>query len=144
MMVESAPDRVGSSAVRQPIYSPRQISSASFLGGPIALVYFLRKNFQTLGNTAAAAQCLGWGILFNVVILGSMPFLPKRFPNYVLPLAYSWTAYFIAEQKQLSKESISASSQFCFQSNWKVFGLAIAFSVGTFLIWLIWLSVWMN
>ena len=109
---------------KTPIYSPRQVSAGSFLGGPIALVYFLRNNFQRLGNNAAAAQTLLWGILFNIAILASIPFLPKHFPHYVIPLAYSLAAQGIAGAKQMKKESIAASLQFCFHSNWRVFGLS--------------------
>ena len=120
---------------KTPIYSPKQIFAGSILGGPIALVYFLRNNFLKLSNNRAAAHTLLWGVAFNLAIIISMPFLPKNFPNYVFPLAYSWAARGIADTKQLSKESIASSSQFCFHSNWRVFGLSIAFLLGTFLMW---------
>src|ERR1041385_123344 len=120
---------------KTPIYSPKQIFAGSILGGPIALVYFLRSNFQRLGNYAAGAQTLLWGVLFNITILAAMPFLPKHFPNYVLPLVYSWVARGIANAKQLNKESIAASPQFCFHSNWRVLGLGVAFLLGTLLLW---------
>ena len=85
-----------------PIYSPRQVSAGSFFGGPIALVYFLHNNFKRLGNNAAAAQTLLWGILFNIALLGAMILVPaKHFPHYVLPLAYSLAAQGIANAKQM-------------------------------------------
>jgi hypothetical protein len=46
---------------KSPIYSPKQVLAGSFLGGPIALVYFLRTNFKTLGNQSAATQTVIWG-----------------------------------------------------------------------------------
>ncbi len=116
---------------KSPIYSPKQILLGSFLGGPVALVYFVRVNFSTLGNRSAAAQTMIWGVLFNLLLLAAIAFA-RNFPRYLIPLAYSWTAWGIAEAKQLKKENIAASSQFRFQSNWKVFGLGIAFLVGTF------------
>src|SRR4051812_35538525 len=118
---------------KTPIYSPKQIFAGSFLGGPIALVYFLRNNFQRLGNNTVAAQTLLWGVLFNIIILAAIPFLPKHFPNYVIPLAYSWIARGIADANQLNKESIATSLQFCFHSNWRVLGLSVAFLLGTLL-----------
>lgn len=113
-----------------PIYSPKQVLLGSFLGGPIAMVYFVRANFLTLGNRSAAAQTMIWGVLFNLLVLASMPFA-RSFPRYLIPLAYSLTASGIAEVKQLTKENIAVSSQFRFQSNLRVFGLGIAFLVGT-------------
>lgn len=120
---------------KTPVYSPRQIFAGSLLGGPIALVYFLRNNFQRLGKKAAAAQTLLWGVLFNIAILAAIPFLPKHFPNYVLPLSYSWVARIIADTKQLNKGSIASSTQFDFHSNWRVFGLGFVFVLGTLLLW---------
>ena len=120
---------------RTPIYTPKQVCAGSFLGGPVALVYFLRNNFKKLGNNAAAAQTLLWGFLFNIAILASIPFLPKNFPHYVIPLAYSLAAQGIANAKQMKKESIETSLQFCFHSDWRVFGLSVAFLTGTLLVW---------
>lgn len=117
---------------KSPIYSPKQVLAGSALGGPIALVYFVRANFLTLSNRPAAGQTMIWGVLFNLVVIAAMPFVPRNFPRYLLPLAYSWTAWGVAEAKQLKKENIAVSSQFRFQSNWRVFGLGIAFLVGTF------------
>jgi hypothetical protein len=118
------------------IYSPKQVLTGSLLGGPIAAVYFLRRNFQALGNPDAARRTLWWGIVFNIAVTAAMPFLPDRFPNYVLPLAYSWAAHGIAASKQLSKETIASSPEFSFQSNWRVVGLAIVFLVATVAMWL--------
>ncbi len=120
---------------KSPIYSPKQVLTGAFLGGPIALVYFLRTNFRTLGNRSAATQTVIWGVLFNLVAIAAIPVLPKHFPRGLLPLAYSWTAWGIAEVKQLKKEDIAVSPQFRFQSNWRVFGLSVAFAVGTFALW---------
>lgn len=117
------------------IYSPKQVSAGSFLGGPIAAVYFLRRNFQALGNPDAARRTLWWGIVFNIAVAAVIPFLPDRFPNYVLPLAYSWAAYGIAASKQLSKETIASSPEFSFESNWRVVGIAIVFLVATVALW---------
>jgi hypothetical protein len=124
-----------SSTSNGPIYSPQQIFVGSFLGGPIALVYFLHFNFQKLGNKRAASQTLLWGIVFNIAILAALPFLPKDFPRPLLPLAYSWFGSAIAKAKQLRKESIAALPQFRFQSNWVAAGYGAAFLVGTLVLW---------
>jgi hypothetical protein len=79
---------------------------------------------------------LWWGVLFNIVLIAVMPFLPERFPNYVLPLAYSWAARGIAASKQITKETIASSPEFSFQSNWRVVGLSVVFLLGTLALWL--------
>jgi hypothetical protein len=117
------------------IYSPKQVLAGSFLGGPVAAIYFLRRNFQALGNPDAARKTFWWGIVFNIAVAAVMPLLPDRFPNYVLPLAYSWAAHGIAASKQLSKEMIASSPEFSFASNWRVVGLAIVFLVATVALW---------
>ena len=120
---------------RSSIYSPKQVFAGAFLGGPFAAVYFLRSNFQTLRQSDAARQTLWWGIAFNVAIAFIIPFLPERFPNYLLPLAYSWAARGIAASKQLTKEAIAASDEFSFASNWRVVAIAVLLLVATVTLW---------
>jgi hypothetical protein len=83
-----------------------------------------------LGNQSAARQTVIWGVLFNLVVIALMLWA-HSFPHYVLPIAYSWTACRIAEAKQLKKETIAASSEFRFQSNWKVFSWGMLFLILT-------------
>jgi hypothetical protein len=111
------------------LYTPIQIRAGSFLGGPIASVYFLRENFRVLGKVSEAKTTLAWGIAFVVCLLALLPFLPARFPNYLIPLAYSIAAGSIAEKWQLQKQAIVNSGRYQFQSNWRVFGLAVLFLV---------------
>lgn len=118
------------------MYSPKQIFGGALLGGPAAAVYFLMRNFHALGKAPSARATFWWGVALNVCLVALIPFLPGRFPNYILPLAYSWAVRGIAESKQLSKKAIAASPEFCFESNWKVVGLALAWLVGTGSVWL--------
>jgi hypothetical protein len=134
--VESAPEALVSAGDKLPVYSPNQIFAGAFLGGPVTLVYFLHRNFKTLGNPRAARHCLWWGIFFNVLLLIAIPFIPDRVPHYIIPLIYSWAGYLIADRTQLSKAAIKAWAQYKFQSNRKVLGLSLAFIVATLLIWL--------
>jgi hypothetical protein len=101
----------------------------------VAAVYFLLGNFRALDNPVAARKTLWWGIAFNIALVAVMSFLPTRFPNYVIPLAYSWAARGISQSKQLSKEAIASSTQFTFHSNWRVVALGVLFLVGTLILW---------
>jgi hypothetical protein len=107
------------------LYTPLQIRLGSFLGGPIAAVHFLRENFRVLGKVAEARTALVWGVAFIVGLMVLLPFLPDHFPNYVVPLLYSFAAGSVAEKWQLPKQSIIASGIYGVQSNWRVFGFAL-------------------
>ena len=123
--VALTPSRLG----KMPMYSPAQIFGGAFLGGPIALVYFLYRNFLSLDREVEARATLVWGVAFNVAILALIPFLPDKFPNSVIPLSYAIFGRSLAQSKQLTREAISSSEQFTFQSNWRVFWMAVLFII---------------
>jgi hypothetical protein len=50
------------------IYSPNQVGLGTFFGGPLAAVYFLKKNFDAVDNSATAEK---------TVIIGG-PMYPTR------------------------------------------------------------------
>ncbi len=108
------------------MYSPSQVGLGSFWGGPIASVIFLRSNFRKLGKVTEARNTLIYGILFIVVLLGILPFIPDWFPNIAIPLAYCLYAKSVAEKMQLKREEIAESEEYTFESNWKVFGIGTA------------------
>jgi hypothetical protein len=116
------------------IYSPAQVASGAALGGPIALIYFLRANFRILGKVNEANQTLLWGVLFNVAVLAVFPFVPNKFPNFVIPLVFFLTAHRIATSRQLSNNAIAKSKKFIFESNWKVVGMSLIFGLLFFII----------
>ena len=72
------------------LYTPQQIRAGSFLGGPIAAVFFLRENFRVLDMVAEAGATLIWGAAFVVGLMILLPFLPDHFPSYVISLTYSF------------------------------------------------------
>lgn len=107
------------------VLSPAQIAGGSFLGGPIAAVYYLRKNYLAIGKEDLAQKVLIYGVLFVIFLLGLLPFLPEKFPNMVLPLAYCLAARQIAETTQLKKAQIEGSEEYTFESNWRILGVGI-------------------
>ena len=111
------------------LYTPLQVRLGSFLGGPIASVYFLRENFRILGKASEAKTTLVWGGAFVIGLLALVPFLPTRFPNLVVPLAYSYAAGSIAEKWQMQKQAILDSGTYQVQSSWRVLGLALLFAL---------------
>jgi hypothetical protein len=107
------------------IFTPLQIRLGAFVGGPFAAVYFLYKNFIELENIDYSKKTIFLGLGFSFMILLLSPFLSERFPRYILPISYSFLAGYFAQTFQMSKQSISTSTKFDFQSNWKVAGISI-------------------
>ena len=115
--------------MKNKIYSPIQTGTGAFFGGPIAGIVFLRDNFKTLSKPELAKKSLYFGILITIVLLSLLPFLPEKFPNYVIPMFLGITARMIAEKYQLTKQGIAESKEFEFHSNWRVFGFSLLFAV---------------
>ena len=105
------------------IYSPNQILLGSFWGGPIAVVYFLYRNYTLLDNNEYAKKTIFLGSFLILVLLELLPFLPEKFPNMIIPLFYSLLGKQLAIQTQLSKENINNNENYLFESNWKIFGI---------------------
>jgi hypothetical protein len=120
-------------------YSPTQAAVASFFGGPGAFVYTLWSNFRALDKEKEARQVLLAGTAFLLVVFAIVPFLPEKFPNYVIPISYTVTARLIVEKYQLSKRAIQESERFGFASAWNVFGISVGFLVSFFLVFMIWM-----
>jgi hypothetical protein len=125
---------------KKKIYSPNQVLAGSLLGGPLAMVYLLWKNFQVLQNPHGMRQILIWGSIFVVTMIGFAPLLPTSWPDYALPVLYSVGARSLAESFQMSKQAIGESQDYEFQSTWNVvavsIGLLIAMIVLTLAIFL--------
>ena len=116
------------------LYTPLQVRLGSFLGGPIAAAYFLRENFRVLGKVTEARSTVVWGAAFIAGLMVLLPFLPERFPNYLIPLLYSYAAGSVAGKWQLQKQAILTSGIYGVQSNWRVFGLALLFMIAFMII----------
>ena len=110
---------------KQPVYSPGQAALGSFLGGPLASVVFVRRNFQALGNSEAEKKTLLFGAILLLALLGLLPFLPDRFPNMAFPIATIVATRAIVEKYQFTKQAIAESTSLAFQSNWRVFFVAL-------------------
>jgi hypothetical protein len=125
--------------IKTKIYSPKQIYISAFLGGPFAMVFVLKKNFDAIGNKSGSKKTIIFGLIFNILVFASLPFLPKNFPQYILPIVYSVVAMQIAEKYQMSKKAILDSQQYGFQSNWRVLGISVAALVVFFVLFALWM-----
>lgn len=111
------------------IYSPRQIQAATFLGGPFAAAYFLKKSFESIGKTALADKSFIICLIGSVIILAILPFLPEETPNTLIPLAYLIPVVALLRKHYLTKQEITESEVYKFESSWKVFGISLGATV---------------
>jgi len=117
----------------KPLFSPGQVYTGSMLGGPLAAAYFIKKNFDALGNEQGSKRAVILGISFAVLLILILPFLPSKTPNMVIPIAYSFAAYQVVKQYQRTKEQIAESAEYVFHSAWRVAGIGL-FSMVIFLV----------
>jgi hypothetical protein len=123
------------------IFSPNQVLAAAFLGGPIAMVYVLWKNFQTLENPHGMQQILFWGSIFIIALMLFSPLMPNSLLDYVIPFAYPLAAWSLAESYQMTKQAIADSQTYEFQSAWNVIAASMVFLVAMVIVAFTWFSV---
>jgi hypothetical protein len=113
--------------LKRKIFSPNQVLAASFFGGPMAMVYVLWKNFQTLENPHGMHQILFWGSIFIIALMLFSPLLPNSRLDFVIPFAYPLAAWSLAQQHQMTKQAIAESDRYEFQSVLNVIAVSIIF-----------------
>lgn len=116
------------------MYSPVQVGVGSFLGGPVAVIYFLMSNFDTLDKTEAKNKVLSFGIVGLIGLICLFLLLPENFPSIPFTIAYVLIGKYVAENYQLKKNEIEASSEYDFHSNWRVFWASLICVAGSFLV----------
>jgi hypothetical protein len=128
--------------LKRKIYSPNQVLAAAFLGGPIAMVYVLWKNFQALENPHGMQQILLWGSIFIIALMVFSPLLPNSWLDFVIPFAYPLAAWSLAESFQMTKQAIADSQDYEFQSAWNVIAVSMVFLVAMIVVAFIWFLHW--
>jgi hypothetical protein len=124
--------------LKRKIYSPNQVLAAAFLGGPMAMVYVLWKNFQTLEDSHGMQQILFWGSIFIIALMVFSPLLPNSWLDFVIPFAYPLAAWSLAESFQLTKQAIADSQAYEFQSAWNVIAVSMVFLVAMVVVAFTW------
>ncbi|OFW88265.1 MAG: hypothetical protein A3J37_06840 [Alphaproteobacteria bacterium RIFCSPHIGHO2_12_FULL_45_9] len=83
-------------------YTKFQILIGTFLGGPLAGIYFIKKNFDAMGDTAQAKKTVIIGLSLVAALLALLPVMPEFIPGVVYAIAYASAAQAIYIQKQIS------------------------------------------
>ena len=71
------------------LFSDFQIALATFIGMPIAGCLLLAQNYKNLGRVISAWQTLILGVISTIILFVIAFSLPEKFPNFVLPMAYT-------------------------------------------------------
>jgi hypothetical protein len=96
------------------------VTAGAFLGGALVAVYFLYRTFKAMKQGTFAFRTLIGGSAFILAVMALLPFLPSRFPNIGIPLAYTLAAKEIENRFPMKKKGIVASDQYQLVSNWRV------------------------
>ncbi len=107
-----------------PIYSPLQIFFGSIFFGPLAMLYFLWKNFQNMQLFTEAKKVLFYGSIFAVVLVTCLKLSPSSISSLIIglivPFFYSLAALQISTSMQVTKKDIKANTNWCMQSLWNI------------------------
>jgi hypothetical protein len=123
------------------VYSPTQIALGTFLGGPLAAIYFLKGNFDVLGKEDLSKRTLQIGMAVSLVIMAILPFLPEATPNTLIPMLYLIPVIMIVKNHQMTKDEIISADEYSFQSSWKVFGVSIAWMLAFLVVAILFMSI---
>ena len=109
---------------RIPIYSPLQIFFGSIFFGPLAMLYFLWKNFQNMQLFTDAGKVMFYGSIFVVVLATCLKLSPSSMSSLIIglivPFFYSLAALQISTSMQATKKDIKANTNWCMQSLWNI------------------------
>jgi hypothetical protein len=85
------------------LYTESAIRIATFLGGPLVTGYLLADNYRQLGETKKIQTTWAIAIFATVAIFVIGFYLPEKTPPYLLPIAYTIGAYYLAQNLQGAK-----------------------------------------
>lgn len=117
------------------MYSPLQVFLGSLFFGPLSMVFFLWKNFKTMGNSVGAKYTLIFGALFVLLLLLGFQLAPPNInpiiPNIIIPFIYALAALQMTNSWQMDKEAIADSMNYNAQSYWRV----VVYGLPLYLVW---------
>ena len=113
------------------LYTESAIRIATFLGGPLVTGYLLADNYKQLGETKKIQTTWTIAIFATVAIFVIGFYLPEKTPPYLLPIAYTIGAYYLAQNLQGAriKAHIAAGGE-----TWSIWRAVAAGLVGLIII----------
>jgi hypothetical protein len=117
------------------LYSPRQIYTAAFLGGPLAGTWLISRNFHMLSESSDCRKSLYVGVAVIVGLFLLILVLPKNMPQVVIPIAYSYLFYNFAQRRFTANADRGISFRKGWRSWLNIIGISVAWLALTFMVW---------
>jgi hypothetical protein len=117
-----------------PLYSPRQLAIAAFIGSPLAAGWFAAANFKALAQPIKAKQTMYLAVGALVVSTLVSFLLPDVVPNAVLPIAYSAGVYAAAKPFFNETVRLHLASGGKLGSWWRIVGVSLLVSLALVLV----------
>lgn len=108
------------------LFTVGQVTTATFLGSPIAGAVLLALNYRTLGEPTKARQAVVWGVVATAALMVLSWFLPESFPNMILPVAYTIGIAQLTKQLQGPAIERHLAEGGARGSHWKSVGVGLA------------------
>jgi len=106
-------------------YTAAQVSFGAFLGGPLAGVFMLAKNFKRLGMEDHAATTGFWGLILIVPFIFAMFLIPESVPGVAVPAAICVIFMSLVKNyQQAGIDDLEKSGTIRF-THWRMIGVTI-------------------
>jgi hypothetical protein len=112
------------------LYSPVHVAWATFLGSPIAGCILMAINYWRLGEPKSGRLAIVYGVVASSCLCALGFFLPERFPNSILPIAFTWGMYGIAKSLQGDSMNRHINNGGLKASGWRATGVGLLCLVG--------------
>jgi len=110
---------------KRKLYTPGQVGWACWLGSALPGIYMVYCNFLALGKPDDAKKYALMGLGVTVVLYTVIFMLPKGFGGVGVSVGMAVAAQRFVQDKQLKRDDIAASAEYCMESNWRTTGIAL-------------------
>jgi hypothetical protein len=110
---------------RKRVFSAWQAGIGTFVGGPLAGVYFLRTNLAAKGEPAQATAATVVGLLASLALMLGLPLVPDKVPSAAIPVIYASVVWELTGRMKLTRAQIAASEDLACHSGWRVAAVAV-------------------
>jgi hypothetical protein len=111
------------------LYSQRAIGIATYLGGPLAAGFLIRKNYINLNQERKGLNSLIIGIVSTFILFVGLFSIPEniieKIPNALIPLVYTGVIYLIVESIQGKELKEFKEKDGAFHSGWNAAGIGL-------------------